>query len=59
MKAHAAEYGFILRYPKDKTHITGIMYESWHWRFVGINVAKEINASGLTFEEYCEQKSIA
>lgn len=59
MVANAENYGFILRYPKDKTHITGIMYESWHWRFVGINVAKEINDLGLTFEEYCEQKSIA
>ena len=59
MKAHAEDYGFILRYPKDKTAITGIMYESWHWRFVGINAAKEINAAGLTLEEYLEQKSAA
>lgn len=59
MKAHAEDYGFILRYPKDKTAITGIMYESWHWRFVGINAAKEINAAGLTLEEYLEQKSSA
>lgn len=56
MKEHAADYGFILRYPKDKTEVTGIMYESWHWRFVGINVAKEMNGLGVTLEEYLEQK---
>lgn len=56
MKEHAEDYGFILRYPKDKTAITGIMYEAWHWRFVGINVAKEMNSLGLTLEEYLEQK---
>ena len=59
MKEHAADYGFILRYPKDKTDITGIMYESWHWRFVGINVAKEMNAADLTLEEYLAQKATA
>ena len=59
MKEHAADYGFILRYPKEKTDITGIMYESWHWRFVGINVAKEINAADLTLEEYLAQKATA
>ncbi len=56
MKEHAEDYGFILRYPKDKTAITGIMYEAWHWRFVGINVAKEMNSLGLTLEEYLAQK---
>lgn len=59
MKEHAADYGFILRYPKGKTDITGIMYESWHWRFVGINVAKEMNAADLTLEEYLAQKATA
>lgn len=56
MKEHAEEYGFIMRYPKDKTDITGVMYESWHWRFVGINVAKEINDLGVTLEEYLDIK---
>ena len=56
MMEHAEDYGFILRYPKDKTHITGIMYEAWHWRFVGINTAKEMNDLGLTLEEYLEYK---
>jgi D-alanyl-D-alanine carboxypeptidase len=56
MKEHAEDYGFILRYPKDKTQITGIMYEAWHWRFVGINAAKEINDLGMTLEEYLAYK---
>lgn len=56
MKEHAEDYGFIMRYPKDKIDITGVMYESWHWRFVGINVAKEINDLGVTLEEYLDIK---
>lgn len=58
MCENAEDYGFILRYPKEKEHITGVIYESWHWRFVGINAAKEINELGLTLEEYIEQKNI-
>lgn len=58
MCENAENYGFILRYPKDKQHITGVIYESWHWRFVGIDVAKEINELGLTLEEYIELKNI-
>ena len=45
-------YGFILRYPKDKIDVTGIIYEPWHYRYVGTDVAKEIYESGLTLEEY-------
>ena len=56
MMANAENYGFILRYPKNKTDVTGIMYESWHWRFVGINVAKEMNAMGVVLEEYLATK---
>lgn len=55
---NAEDYGFILRYPKDKTDITGVMYESWHWRFVGINRAKEINNLNVTLEEYIKLKGI-
>lgn len=55
---HAEEYGFILRYPKDSIDITGVMYESWHWRFVGINRAKEINNLNVTLEEYIKLKGI-
>lgn len=58
MCENAEDYGFILRYPKDKTDITGVMYESWHWRFVGINRAKEINNLNVTLEEYIKLKGI-
>lgn len=54
---HGEDYGFILRYPADKTAVTGIMYESWHWRFVGINTAREINQLGVTLEEYLNTKA--
>lgn len=53
--AHAEEYGFILRYPQDKEDITGIIYEPWHWRYVGVENARLINESGLCLEEYIEQ----
>lgn len=49
---HANEYGFILRFPKDKEHITGYMYESWHFRYVGVEIAKEIKQRDVTLEEY-------
>lgn len=49
---HAWEYGFVLRYPKDKIDKTGIIYEPWHYRYVGKEVAKELHDSGLTLEEY-------
>ncbi len=58
MKENAADYGFILRYPENKTDITGVIYESWHWRFVGINAANEINSLGLTLEEYVTYKQL-
>lgn len=58
MIENAEDYGFVLRYPKDKIDITGVIYESWHWRFVGINTAKEMNELGLTLEEYVEFKEI-
>ena len=49
---NAADYGFILRYPKDKQDITKVTYEPWHWRYVGVEAAKEIKASGQVLEEY-------
>jgi len=52
---HCAEYGFILRYPKDKGDITGIIYEPWHYRYVGHTAAKEIMEKGLCLEEYLGQ----
>lgn len=52
LSAHAHEYGFILRYPENKTEITGVMYEPWHWRFVGKEAAAEMQKSGQCLEEY-------
>ena len=49
--AHAEEYGFILRYPKDAEAVTEITYEPWHWRYVGPENAALINQSGLCFED--------
>lgn len=52
LKKNAHKFGFILRYPEDKTDITGYAYESWHYRFVGIDAATEIYEAGITLEEY-------
>ncbi len=52
MGQNAYKYGFILRYPKDKTDITGYQYESWHYRYVGEELARKIYESGLTLDEY-------
>jgi len=51
---HAAEYGFIIRYPKGKDDITGYQYEPWHLRYVGKTIAKEIMSRKITLEEYLE-----
>lgn len=52
LQAHAHEYGFIMRYPKDKTDITKITYEPWHYRYVGTEIAAELKSSGMVLEEY-------
>lgn len=49
---HCAEYGFVLRYPADKTEITQIIYEPWHFRYVGVEAAEYMMENGLTLEEY-------
>lgn len=54
LKEHCAEYGFILRYPLDKTEETGIIFEPWHYRYVGKEAAKEIMEQGICLEEYLE-----
>lgn len=54
MQKNAHKYGFILRYPKGKEIITGYDYESWHYRYVGIEVATKIKELGITFDEYYE-----
>lgn len=49
---NAYSYGFIMRYPYGTTHITGVVYEPWHWRYVGLEAAREITNRGITLEEY-------
>lgn len=56
MQEHAHEYGFILRFPKDKEKETGYQYESWHYRYVGKEIAKYIKENNISFEEYCATK---
>lgn len=53
---NAWKYGFILRYPEDKTDVTKTIYEPWHYRYVGREAAAEIQASGLCLEEYLAQR---
>ena len=54
LMAHCAEYGFILRYPTDKSALTGVGYEPWHYRYVGVQAAQEIMGGGLCLEEYLQ-----
>lgn len=56
LMAHCAQYGFILRYPSDKQEVTGIIYEPWHYRYVGVEAAKAITEGGLCLEEYLAQE---
>lgn len=59
LKEHAHEYGFILRYPQDKTDITKITFEPWHFRYVGIEAATEIYNLDICYEEYIVLKEQA
>lgn len=52
LKEHCAEYGFVLRYPADKTDITGMPYEPYHFRYVGVEDARIMTDNNLTLEEY-------
>ena len=54
LMAHCWDYGFILRYPNGTTDITGIIYEPWHYRYVGRTAAAQIHELGVTFEEYID-----
>lgn len=54
LQENAENYGFILRYPKDKTEITEIIYEPWHYRYVGVEHAKKMNQLNMCLEEYIE-----
>ncbi len=55
LKEYSYEYGFILRYPKGKEFITGIEYEPWHFRYVGVKAATVITQKGITLEEFWEE----
>ena len=52
MQEHAADYGFIMRYSGEKQSVTGVIHESWHYRFVGREAATEIMKRGITLEEF-------
>lgn len=54
MTENAEDYGFVMRYSEEKKDITGVIHESWHWRFVGINHAKQMNKLDMCLEEYIE-----
>lgn len=55
---HAHEYGFILRYPSGKGHITGYDFEAWHFRYVGVDLATTLYNSGQTLEEYYGKEQV-
>lgn len=57
LRTHCAEYGFIVRYPDGTTDLTGIIYEPWHFRYVGEQAAREIADAGITLEEYVNEKN--
>ena len=52
VKENAHLYGFIMRYPKGKEYITGYKYESWHYRYVGVDIATYIYENDITYDEY-------
>lgn len=59
LQENSWRYGFILRYPPDKTSITGVSGEEWHYRYVGVEAATEIHENALCLEEYLEQHNLA
>ena len=58
LQAHSWEYGFIMRYPSNKSEVTGIIYEPWHYRYVGQEVAQSIFEQELCLEEYLNLVSV-
>ena len=52
LKENAYKYGFIERYPEGKTYITGYSPESWHWRYVGPEIARKMHDENITYDEY-------
>lgn len=57
LKDNAWKYGFILRYPKGKENITGYNFEPWHYRFVGLELAKQLYEQDITLEEYYRNRT--
>ena len=57
LRDNAYKYGFILRYPKGKENITGYMFEPWHIRYLGVDVATYLHDNNLTYEEYIGKKN--
>lgn len=55
---HAQDYGFVMRYGENKTHITGIQYEPWHYRYVGVEAAKYMKDNELSLEEFYIEQSL-
>lgn len=58
LREHAHEFGFIIRYPEHKEDITGYIYEPWHIRYLGIEMATKVYESGLTYEEFLDKEGI-
>lgn len=54
LQDNAHKFGFIMRYPKNKEYITGYIFESWHYRYVGVDIATYIYENNITYEEYYE-----
>ena len=59
LQENCSKYGFILRYPRGKEDITKVDYESWHFRYVGVEAAQEIMSRGITLEEYVADETVA
>ncbi len=57
LSRHAHEFGFIIRYPKGQEKITGYIYEPWHIRYLGTELAAKVFKGGLTYEEYLEKEN--
>lgn len=58
LQEHCAQFGFLLRYPQDKTAITGYCFEPWHYRYVGQEIASACMEGGLTYEEYLARRPV-
>jgi len=58
LSRYAHEFGFIIRYPKGQEKITGYIYEPWHIRYLGTELAAKVFKSGLTYEEYLEKENL-